>query len=282
MKLCVPKKEGAGLVTPKHGKCKKGFSLTTLGGEGKVGAEGPQGAGGKPGPEGKQGTDGKPGPEGNQGPEGRNALSEEELSTLKGILRCIKSVVKGIDGKPTVQFSGCNVQIVNGEGKTASINGAGNLVIGYDENSGAVRGRAAAQTGSHNLILGEEQEFTSYGGIEGGWTNSIAAPFASVTAGFSNVASGKLSSVTGGALSTASGTFSSISGGGANSVEGVATSISGGEENHIKGETVLSAWIGGGAQNRIFATAVAGDEGLAAAIFGGKELSTSINYDAIP
>jgi hypothetical protein len=282
MKLCVPKKEGAGLVTPKRGKCKKGFTLSTLGGEGKVGAEGKQGTGGTTGPEGKQGIEGKPGPEGNQGPEGRNALSEEEVSTLKGILRCIKSVVKGIDGKPTVQFSGCNVQIVNGEGETASTNGEGNLVIGYDENSGALRGRVAGQTGSHNLILGEEQEFTSYGGIDAGWTNSITAPFASVTAGFSNVASGKLSSVTGGALSTVNGTFSSISGGGANSAEGVATSISGGEENHIEGETVLSAWIGGGAQNRISARSVEGEEGLAAAIFGGKGLSASISYDAIP
>jgi hypothetical protein len=60
MKLCVPKKEGAGLVTPKHGKCKKGYNLTTLGAEGKAGTAGKQGAAGNAGPE------GKPGPEGNR------------------------------------------------------------------------------------------------------------------------------------------------------------------------------------------------------------------------
>ena len=63
-------------------------------------------------------------------------------------------MASGIDGKPTVQGSAANVQLVNGEGKTASANGEGNLVIGYDENGGG-----HAQTGSHDLILGEEQTF---------------------------------------------------------------------------------------------------------------------------
>ena len=91
-------------------------------------------------------------------------LSDEEAATLKGILPCIKSVSEGIDKKPTVQFHGCNVQIVNGEGKTNSTNGAGNLVIGYDENPDA-----RPQTGSHDLILGQNQEFTSFGGIVAGF-----------------------------------------------------------------------------------------------------------------
>ena len=32
-----------------------------------------------------------------------------------------------------------NVQVVNGEGKTASVNGEGNLVIGYDEDAAGNR-----------------------------------------------------------------------------------------------------------------------------------------------
>jgi hypothetical protein len=56
------------------------------------------------------------------------------LETLSKILPHTNYVEKGIAGKPTIQFSGVNVQIVNGEGKTASVNGDGNLVIGYDEN----------------------------------------------------------------------------------------------------------------------------------------------------
>src|SRR5438477_343683 len=41
-----------------------------------------------------------------------------------------------VGGKPTVQFAAVNVQIVNGAGSTASVNGKGNLVLGYDENPG--------------------------------------------------------------------------------------------------------------------------------------------------
>ena len=59
----------------------------------------------------------------------------------------MKYEATGIDGKPTIKISGANVQIVNGEGTTATTNGENNLVIGYDEEPGD-------QGGSHNLILG--------------------------------------------------------------------------------------------------------------------------------
>src|SRR5947209_11501210 len=45
-------------------------------------------------------------------------------------------VSSGVGGKPTVQFAAVNVQIVNGTGSTASSNGDGNLVLGYDESPG--------------------------------------------------------------------------------------------------------------------------------------------------
>src|SRR6202035_644222 len=192
--LCVPKKEGAALVTPKHGACKKGYSLNTVSMEGK---EGKSGATGKPGSEGKQGAagprgetgeagkptpgpEGKEGPEGKPGPKGETGLSTGEVTLLKNILPHIKFVESGIGKKPTVQFFGVNVQIVNGLGKTETINGAGNLVIGYDENA------SLPQTGSHDLILGEQETFTSYGGIVSGIKNTITAPFASVTGGGGN------------------------------------------------------------------------------------------------
>src|SRR6476661_8778156 len=56
-----------------------------------------------------------------------------ELEKLDKILPRINYVESGVAGKPTIQFTGVNVQIVNGEGKTEGMNGAGNLVIGYDE-----------------------------------------------------------------------------------------------------------------------------------------------------
>jgi hypothetical protein len=246
-------------------------------------------------------------------------LTSGELETLKGVLPCIKSVKEGIGGKPTVQFSGCNLQIVNGEGKTASSNGEGNLVIGYDENV-----EKRKQTGSHDLILGEQQEFTSFAGLVAGTKNAIIGPYASISGGDTNTASGQAASVSGGTESTASGQDASVSGGAqntasgqdasvsggrqntasglfasvsggrvdtasgfvssvgggiANHAEGAEASISGGAENRI-GESTVESWIGGGGSNRIFAPA--GEEELGAAIFGGNELSTDVNFNAIP
>jgi hypothetical protein len=252
MKLCVPKKEGAGLVTPQHGKCKKGYKLTNFSGEGKAGAEGKQGAAGKAGPEGKQ------------GPEGKAGFTTEQAEQLKTLLPYIRFVGNGVAGKPTIQFSGVNVQIVNGEGNTQSANGEGNLVIGYDENNDGKH----EQTGSHNLILGVEQTYTSFGGIVDGFGNTIKGEFASVTGGESNTASGPSASVSGGIFNTASGYKSSVSGGKANiagsgegnsvsggsfnTASGFYSSISGGTEN--KAEAELS-WIGGGKGSITFPTA---------------------------
>jgi hypothetical protein len=116
-----------------------------------------------------------------------------------------------VGGKPTIRFSGVNVQVVSGAGKTnAVVNGMGNLVIGYDENEGKHE-----QTGSHNLILGEEQTFTSFGGIVAGVSNSITGESASVIGGTGNTASEAMfeASVSGGRHNHADGNFSSILGG---------------------------------------------------------------------
>jgi hypothetical protein len=98
----------------------------------------------------------------------KEAAEQEKLLSL---LPHIKYEASGVGGKPTIQFSGVNVQVVNGEGKTASVNGAGNVVIGYDENPGK-----REQTGSHNLVLGEEQTFTSFASIVGGLRNTASGP----------------------------------------------------------------------------------------------------------
>jgi hypothetical protein len=242
MKLCVPRKEGAGLVTPKHGKCMRGYRLTSLGAEGKEGKAG------------KTGTEGKLGPEGKQGLEGKAGFTPEQAEQLKALLPYVRFVGTGVAGKPTVQFSGVNLEIVNGEGTTRSANEEGNLVIGYDEEPGE-------QTGSHNLVLGSGQTFTSYGGFVAGVDNRITERFASVSGGGGNLASGPYSSVSGGAFNkategrawvgggvanTASGFNSSVSGGGENHASGFNSSVSGGELNKATGEY---SWVGGGGLN---------------------------------
>jgi hypothetical protein len=336
-------------------------------------------------------------------------LSDAEVKTLQGILPCIASVAKGIDEKPTVEFHGCNVQIVNGRGATETTNGAGNLVLGYDENPSNF-----PQTGSHDLVVGIHDEWTSYGGIlqgfenglngkfaavsgaahsaargdsssvsggveniasgeyasvsgglsneakgkeawlsggrenkatarwssvSGGVLNSASGEYASVSGGFFNEASGERasasgglgneargddssvsggkdnhatntgasvsggksdkaegffawvgggenntahgieSSVSGGANNIAVGRYSSISGGGNGEASGQGSSISGGKEAKASG---LNSWIGGGFQNEVFSEGKAGEEGLLASIFGGKEEKTATDYAAIP
>src|SRR6185503_12063940 len=98
--------------------------------------------------------------------------------------------------------------IVNGSGHTGrATNGLGNVVIGYDEHPSGYD-----QSGSHNLVLGENQQFGSYGGIAGGYHNTLTAPFSAAFGAF-NTANGSGSSVSGGYSNTADGYLSSILGG---------------------------------------------------------------------
>jgi hypothetical protein len=189
LKVCVPEKEGAPVVTAKAGVCKAKYTATTL-------------------------------------------LPE-------AIASHINYVEKGVGGKPTIQFSGVNVQVVAGA-KEAEATGLGNLVVGNNEVPGA-------QTGSNNLILGTEgQEFTSYGGILAGNSNTISGPFASVTGGSANHASGADASVSGGSANAASGEFASVTGGLRNKAQSGYASVSSGLENNASGEF---AWVSGGGGN---------------------------------
>jgi hypothetical protein len=225
--------------------------------------------------------------------------SPAELEALGQILPHVKYVESGVGSKPTIQFSGVNVQIVNGEGKTKSANGEGNLELGYDEDAQELN-----QTGSHNLVLGESNNFTSWGGIVAGKDNSISAPLASVLGGAvnearkegalvvngilntasgfvatviggnSNGASGKESTVSGGRLNVAKGTQASVSGGVGN-VAGVEASVSGGNENVATGQFTS---ISGGFKNKAEGsfTSISGGErnlatGEASSISGGFE-----------
>jgi hypothetical protein len=249
-KLCISEKEGGPVKTPKGGVCPKKYKLMELG---------------------------EP-----------SALSEAEQEELKEIRKYVKVIPSGIDGKPTVQVTGANVQIVNGEGKTATTNGEGNLVIGYDENTGTERigGMPGKQTGSHNLILGIEQEYTSFGGLVAGETSSVTAPWASVTGGSSNTARAPWASVTGGSVNTASGEAASVSGGLGNTASERWASVSGGQENTASG---FISSISGGLRNTASneEASVSGGYKNAAgfnfsSIFGGKELSTKADYEAIP
>jgi hypothetical protein len=171
----------------------------------------------------------------------KTELPSEEQAT---ILSHMKYAAEGVGGKPTIQISGVNVQVVDGEGHTGLANGTGNLVIGYDEDAaGLWRLGIPKQTGSHNLVIGIDQEYTSVGGLVAGDNNAITAAFASVTGGAGNAVTRPWASVGGGIRNEAANEGSSIAGGFLNVTSAFEAFIGGGSENTASGEA--SALLGG-------------------------------------
>ncbi len=112
-----------------------------------------------------------------------------------------------------VYITGANLHLRNGKGHTyaAGVNGLGNLIIGYNEmRSGA---DANTRTGSHNLILGMQNNYSSAGAIIAGSNNISTNYMASVYGGTGNTAGGYYSAVVGGYNNSATGNWSTILGG---------------------------------------------------------------------
>jgi hypothetical protein len=152
-------------------------------------------------------------------------------------------------------ITGANLHIVNSLGRTDCgteeepipdcPNGLGNLIVGYNElrndpNFSDVR------TGSHNVVVGQQHNFSRFGGLVVGFFNEISGDFASVSGGEVSVASGNRSSVSGGTNNKASGDFTSVSGGGSNTASGLAAVVSGGSGNTASGERSV---VSGGVEN---------------------------------
>jgi hypothetical protein len=166
-----------------------------------------------------------------------------------------------------VLFEGCNVHIRNGLAATATTNGRGNLIIGYNEVR-QVQGPEEAlprEEASHNLIIGPFHEYTSYGGLVAGSFNSLQAEHASVLGGAGNRAIGDRSAVVGGSDNRASGGSSVVVGGFENVAFGGQSAILGGVENQTGGEDVLEgvwATVSGGQWNEA--------TGSASSVSGGR------------
>jgi hypothetical protein len=187
--------------------------------------------------------------------------SSTDQHTLLSILPHLTFQASGVDGKPTIQFSGANVQVINGTGSETTLNGEGNLVIGYDP-------APRTQTGSHNLLLGTgDSSYTSYGGINAGFENVTEAPAASVLGGEENTASGPDATISGGALNVASGALSWIGGGSENGATGSNSSVTGGSVNTASG---IFSVVGGGFQN-----VASGVDGMAGA---SRRQSVPVNF----
>lgn len=199
-------------------------------------------------------------------------------------------------------FQGVNVQVVNGLGNTATTNGRGNLIVGYDEATPFSRGpicsdgefsdqvtceqngevwASSHKSGSHYLVVGPGNNYSQAGGVVFGVGNTANGMFSTVTGGTVNLArrtsasvsgggyndaSAELASVSGGLSNTASGDIASVSGGFFNTASGIQSSVTGGWENIADG---LFATVSGGHLNR----ASGGDGSMVPPNGGGASVS---------
>ncbi len=145
---------------------------------------------------------------------------ENRIMELETTVRDLTVRLEGVSRvEDTVVFNGVNVQIVNGTGSTSEeINGLGNLIVGYNKPRDEID--ETMRTGSHNLVVGDEHNYTSYGGFVAGLSNTISGAYSSIGGGLRNVASGDFSAVSGGHFKTAEGVYSVAQPDAAKSVKG--------------------------------------------------------------
>lgn len=123
--------------------------------------------------------------------------------------------INGVPG-PHILITGANVHVRSGSGATddrlsvgGSLTGRGNLIIGYNEPNAT----GPVRTGSHNLVGGSFNAFSSTGGLVFGLRNTLSGPYAAILSGEANTASGTNASVLGGNLNAAIGLRSTVYGG---------------------------------------------------------------------
>ena len=177
--------------------------------------------------------------------------AQEQSAYERALVRRLAALeykLQYITGGPNeVVITGANLRIVNGLGATDTTNGLGNLIVGYNE-SRIIAHEPDVRTGSHNVVVGDRHNFSSFGGLVVGFFNEISGNFASVSGGHDSTASGDFSSVSGGAFNTASGDFgASVSGGNNNTATGMNASVSGGFQNTASGDFFAS--VSGGRDN---------------------------------
>ena len=183
----------------------------------------------------------------------------------------------------TIIFEGVNLKITNGSGFTNTVNGTGNLIIGYDETttrnsmqppSVCSNGRfdteadcrknnhtwaKAQKTGSHNLVVGSGHSYTQSGGAVFGAANVINGANTSVLGGSQNISSANVATVVGGKDNVSKARTSVVLGGQNNIASGESASVSGGERNQAQAR---SSSVTGGQANQANAVAASVSGGL--------------------
>ncbi len=204
-----------------------------------------------------------------------------QIIELQGQVEALQaSVIPGLSdhvsvvNDETVLFSEVNLQVVNGQGTTSSVNGLGNLIVGYNESDSLTTERG----GSHNLVMGRWNQYNAYSGIVHGLRNTVMNHESAAIAGSNNVVSGVRSAVLGGDQNTASGNKVVAIGGLENEAKGSVTSILGGSSNVTDG--TASVILGGAANQTLGSrTAVVGggsnvSDGHVGVVVGGQGNAT--------
>lgn len=207
-------------------------------------------------------------------------LSEvvEVVDVAEAFDMCVRVIEGELGGMPGPHwiFSGCNVHVrAKNLATDAPANGRGNLIVGYNEGrcvtkapirrkghenglqfpkacltdaecgDGAVCD-VSGRGGSHNLVVGHQHRYPSFGGVLGGRMNESAGRQATAVAGARNEAQADFASVTGGSRNAAANFAASVSGGDFNLASGPHAGVAGGRLNVASGEF---AYAGGGSSN---------------------------------
>jgi FtsZ-binding cell division protein ZapB len=197
-----------------------------------------------------------------------NTTLQKQLATVQSNRALLLGPFVNVDPNPEIGvigpniiFSGANIHIVSGSGRTndklvnGSSTGLGNLIIGYDEDPSrfdlAIGGGAPPPSWRPWWVaqLGDwaAHRFTqaAFGGLVAGELNTISNRAASVSGGFSNTASGEFASVSGGDGNTASVRFASVTGGHDNNANGSDSVILGDQFNFVGSNGAQSVVLGG-------------------------------------
>jgi hypothetical protein len=200
--------------------------------------------------------------------EAQNVSLRSQVQTQESRLAALESLLVHFSRTGNeITISGANLNIVNGMGDTDTTNSLGNLVVGYNELRGP--GNSDIRTGSHMLVIGKWNNFSSFGGILAGRFSETSGRYASIIGGFRSIASGNWSTVTGGVENIASRDYAAVSGG---------------IENEASG---FASWVGGGTQNRAisdYSTVTGGELNVAgerASVSGGYSNTASGLYSSI-
>ncbi|MCW7755139.1 hypothetical protein OOT00_14215 [Desulfobotulus sp. H1] len=160
---------------------------------------------------------------------GEGVHLHQRIATLEAQVAHLTRLLEGVQRTGSnLQLEGINLILVNGEGKTASTNGTGNLVIGYSKLQNV--------TGSHNMLVGDNHSCSGYGSLISGSGHKVTGVYGAAVSGKDNTVSGQAALAIGGEENRADGDFSATVGGRKNRAGGKNAIISGGQNRSVMDE----------------------------------------------